>query len=143
MLEEFPGSTINDSSLGLLSFQCSWTMDGTWKAWITLFLGIHQVWSPSLEITFCNHGISTTRRNFVLPRNLWLQVLNDYMYDFGHKLLLWIMCVKNHSHILMGHVTSRWWGGNKMGDVSYHFYFIYIASMIGDKVEWMSNYYND
>jgi hypothetical protein len=88
-------------------------------------LGIHQVWSPSLEITF-NHGIFTTRRNFILPENLWLQVLNDYMYDFGHKLLLWMMCVENHSHILMGHVTSRWWSGNKMGDVSYHFYFIYM-----------------
>jgi hypothetical protein len=22
------------------------------------------------------------------PRNLWLQVLNDYMYDFSYKLLL-------------------------------------------------------
>jgi hypothetical protein len=52
------------------------------------------------------------------------------MYDFNHKLLLWILCVKSHSHILVGHVTSTWWGGNKMGGVNFHhFYFIYMASM--------------
>jgi hypothetical protein len=36
------------------------------------------------------------------------------------KLLLWILFVKSHSHILMGHVTSRWWGGNKMEGVNFH-----------------------
>jgi hypothetical protein len=41
--------------------------------------------------------------------------LNDYMYDFSHKLFQWILCVKNHSHILMGmwvidnEVVTRWW----------------------------------
>ncbi len=64
-------------------------------------------------------------------RNLRLQVLNDYIYDFNHKPLLWILCVKNHSHILMGHVINRWWSGNKMEGVNFHhFYFIYIAYMI-------------
>jgi hypothetical protein len=72
--------------------------------------------------------------------NLWLQVLNDYMYDFNHKLLFWVLCVK--SHILVGHVTSRWWGGNKMRDVNFHhFYFICMTSMIDDKVMWTSNYH--
>jgi hypothetical protein len=62
-----------------------------------------------------------TKRKFSLqPINLWLQVLDDYIYDFSHKLLLWILFVKNHSHILMGHVTSRWWGGNKMEGVNFH-----------------------
>jgi hypothetical protein len=47
------------------------------------------------------------------------------------------LCVKSYSHTLVGHVTSRWWGGHKMGDVSFHhFYFIYMASMIDDKVTW-------
>jgi hypothetical protein len=78
-------------------------------------------------------------------RNQWLQVLNDYMYDFGHKLLLWILCVKNHSHILMGHVINRWWGDNKMEGVNYHcLYFIYITSLTNAKVTWMSKcHYND
>jgi len=41
----------------------------------------------------------------------------------------------------VGHVISRWWGGNKMEDVSFHhFYFIYMASMIDDKVTWKSNW---
>jgi hypothetical protein len=31
------------------------------------------------------------------PRNLWLQVLNDYMYDFSHKLLFRILCIKHYS----------------------------------------------
>jgi hypothetical protein len=65
--------------------------------------------------------LTYTKSNFSLqPRNLWLQVLNDYMYDFSHKLLLWILFVKIHSHILMGHVTSKWWSGNKMEGVSFH-----------------------
>jgi hypothetical protein len=60
------------------------------------------------------------------------------MYDFSHKLLLWILCVKSHNDILVGHVTNRWWGGYKMGDVSFHhFYFIYMTSMIDDKMMWV------
>jgi len=54
------------------------------------------------------------------PKYLWLQVLNDYMYDFSHTLLFWILFIKSHSHILMGHVTGRWWGGNKMEGVNFH-----------------------
>jgi hypothetical protein len=55
------------------------------------------------------------------------------MYDFNHKLLLQILCVKNYNPTIVGHVTSRWWDGNKMGDVSFHhFYFIYMASMINE-----------
>jgi hypothetical protein len=67
------------------------------------------------------------------------------MYDFSHKLLLWLLCVKNHSHILMGHVTNRWWSDNEMEGVSFcHFYFIYMASMTNDKVTQLSNcHYND
>ncbi len=44
----------------------------------------------------------------------------------------------------MSHVTSKWWGGNKMKSVSFHhFCFIYISSMIDDKVMWTSNcHYN-
>jgi hypothetical protein len=77
-------------------------------------------------------------------RNLCLLVLNDYIYDFNHKVLLWILYVKSHSHILVGHVTNRWWSGNKMEGVNFHhFYFIYIAYMTIDKVTWMSNcHYN-
>jgi hypothetical protein len=72
-------------------------------------------------------------------RNLCLQVINDYIYDL--KLLLWILCVKIHSHILVGHVINRWWSGNKMEGVNFHhFYFIYITYMIIDKVMRMSNY---
>jgi hypothetical protein len=67
------------------------------------------------------------------------------MYDFSHKLLLWLLCVKNHSHILMGHVNNRWWGDNNMEGVNFrHFYFIYMASMTNDKVTWLFNcHYND
>jgi hypothetical protein len=66
------------------------------------------------------------------------------VYDFGHKLLFWITCVKSHNHILVGHVSNRRWSGNKMQGVSFHhFYFIYMASMIYDKMMWMSNsHYN-
>jgi hypothetical protein len=64
------------------------------------------------------------------------------MYDFNHLLFFGIMCVKSHSHILMWDVISRWWGGNKMKDVNFHhFYFIYMASMIDDKVVFMSDYH--
>ncbi len=35
------------------------------------------------------------------------------MWFFSHKLLLWILCVKSHSHILVGHVINSQWGGNK------------------------------
>jgi len=28
------------------------------------------------------------------------------MYDFSHKLLFWILCVKYHIYILLGHVTN-------------------------------------
>jgi len=41
--------------------------------------------------------------------------LNDYMYDFSHKLFQWILCVNSHSHILMGmwlvhnEMVTRWW----------------------------------
>jgi hypothetical protein len=67
------------------------------------------------------------------------------MYDFSHKLLLWLLCVKNHSHILMGHVINRWWSDNKMEGVTFcHFYFIYMTSMTNDKVTWSFNcHYND
>jgi hypothetical protein len=44
----------------------------------------------------------------------------------------------------VGHVTNRRWGGNKMEGVSFHhFYFIYMAFMIDDKVTWTFNcHYN-
>ncbi len=62
------------------------------------------------------------------------------MYDFSHKLLLWILCVENHSHILMRHVTSRWWSGNKTGMwVFITFISFNEASMIDSKVMWTSN----
>jgi hypothetical protein len=49
------------------------------------------------------------------PRNLWLQVINDYIYEFNQNLSLWILCVKNDNHILMGHhMIIRWWSGNKL-----------------------------
>jgi hypothetical protein len=51
------------------------------------------------------------------------------MYDFSHKLLLQILCVKTYSHTLVGHdeVVTRW----EM------LVFIYMASMTYDKVMWM------
>jgi hypothetical protein len=66
------------------------------------------------------------------------------MYDFNNKLLLWIIYVKSYRHILMKHVTDKGWRDNKMEGVNFHhFYFIYMASMIDDKVKWMSNcHYN-
>jgi hypothetical protein len=49
------------------------------------------------------------------------------MYGFNYKLLFLIVCVKTHNHILLWHVTSRWWGGNKMEGVSFHHvYLIYM-----------------
>jgi hypothetical protein len=73
--------------------------------------------------------------------NEWQQVLNDCMYNFNHKLLLWILCViKRHSHISMGHMTSKWWSGNNMKGVNFCcLYFVYMASVIDDKVRWMFN----
>jgi hypothetical protein len=54
------------------------------------------------------------------PRNQWLQVLNDYMYDFNHKLLLWILVFKSYNHyILMGNVTSKQWNGSKMEGINF------------------------
>ncbi len=86
------------------------------------------------------------RRNYVLCNQQKSMTTNpnDYMYDFNHKLLLWILC-KIHSHILMGHVINRWWSGSKMESVKYHhFYFIYMAFMTNDKKTWTFNcYYND
>jgi hypothetical protein len=31
------------------------------------------------------------------------------MYDFNHKLLFWILCVKTHIHVLVRHMTNRRW----------------------------------
>jgi len=72
------------------------------------------------------------------------------MYDFGHILLLWILCVKNPNHILVGHVTSRWWGDNKMeGQFSsflFHLYGIHDwwqSDMdIQLALQWLKNDYN-
>jgi hypothetical protein len=63
------------------------------------------------------------------------------MYNFNHKLLLWILCViKSHSHISVGHMISKWWNGNNMKGVNFScLYFVYMASMIDDKVTWMFN----
>ncbi len=45
----------------------------------------------------------------------------------------------------MKRMTNKQRGVNKMKNVSFHFlYFIYMASMINDKMIWTSNYhYND
>jgi hypothetical protein len=97
------------------------------------------------NLELCHVWMGTLKRFVLALRHLWLQVLNDNMYHFSHKLLLWILCVKSHSHILMGHATSRRWNDNKMGDVKFrHFYFIYMASMTEDKMMWTTNcHYND
>jgi len=36
-------------------------------------------------------------------------------------------CVKSHSHELMGHVTNRWWGANKLEGVNFHIFIFSIC----------------
>jgi hypothetical protein len=39
-------------------------------------------------------------------------------------------------------MTSKWWNVNKMKSVSFHcLYFVYMASMINDKIIWTFNYH--
>jgi hypothetical protein len=72
-------------------------------------------------------------------RNQWLDVLNDYIIDCSHGILLQILCEKNCSHILVVHLTSKWWHGNRNDDIIFSLQvFIHMASMIDDKLMWMS-----
>ncbi len=74
-----------------------------------------------------------TKRNLVLcnKKNPWLNILNDYIIDYSHKILLQILCVKSYSHILMLHLTSKWW-------CFFIAIFIHMAFMINEKMMWMS-----
>jgi len=46
--------------------------------------------------------------------------------DYSNKILFQILCVKNCSHIVMVHLTSRWWHGDKKDDIFFHFKFSFI-----------------
>jgi len=59
--------------------------------------------------------------------------------DCNNRILLQILCVKSYSHILVVHLTSRWWRGNMMADVVFSLQvFIHMAFMIDDKMICMS-----
>jgi hypothetical protein len=53
--------------------------------------------------------------------------------DYGNKILLQILRVKSCNHILVVHLTNRWWHGNMKDDVIIH-----MASTIYNKMTWMS-----
>jgi hypothetical protein len=73
------------------------------------------------------------------PINQWLNVLNNYIINYSHWILFQILWEKNCSHILVVHLISKWWHDNKKNDIIFSLQvFIHMASMIDDKVTWMS-----
>jgi hypothetical protein len=72
-------------------------------------------------------------------RNQWLNVSNNYIIDCTYKILLKILCVKNYNHILVVHLISKWWHGKRNDGIIFSLQvFIHMASMIDDKLMWMS-----
>jgi hypothetical protein len=71
------------------------------------------------------------------PRNQWLDVLNDYIIDYNHRILFQILCGESCYHILVMHLTSRWCGTRKDDIVFSLHVFIHMAFTIDDKVMWM------
>jgi len=69
--------------------------------------------------------------------NQWLNLLNDHIIEYNHRILFRILCEKNCSHILVMHFTSRWLV-NKKNDIIFSLQaFIHMAFMIDDKVTCM------
>jgi len=59
--------------------------------------------------------------------------------DFNNRTLFQILRAKNCSHILMVHLTSKQWRDNRKANVIFSLQvFIYMASMIDDKMTWIS-----
>jgi hypothetical protein len=73
------------------------------------------------------------------PPHLHILFQSSFMCDLSHKLLLWILCVKNHSHIFVGHVINSQWGGSKMEGVNFHCFISFIWHLWLMTVTWMSN----
>jgi hypothetical protein len=101
----------------------------TWSCNFDKFLNFSKN-EKTIKTLITLEGImSFTTKKSMITSLKWL-----YLW-LSHKLLFWIPCVKIHNYILVGHVINRWWSGNKMQGVSFHhLYFIYMASMINDKM---------
>jgi len=57
----------------------------------------------------------------------------------NHRLLFQILCEKNCNHILVVHLTNRWWHSNRKDDIVFSLQInIHMPSMIDDKVMWIS-----
>jgi hypothetical protein len=39
---------------------------------------------------------------------------------YSHRILFQILCEKSCNHILVVHVTSKWWSGNRKDDIFFH-----------------------
>ncbi len=59
--------------------------------------------------------------------------------EYNNRILLQILCVKGCSHILMVHLISTRWCGNRKNDVVFSSQiFIHMAFTIDGKMTWMS-----
>jgi hypothetical protein len=66
--------------------------------------------------------------------------LKQLHIECNHRILFQILCENGCNHILMVHLTNRWWYGNRKDNVVFSLQiFIHMESMIDDKVTWMSN----
>jgi len=55
--------------------------------------------------------------------------------EYNNRILLQILCVKNYSHTLVVHLTSRWWRDHRKVDVVFSLHiFIHMAFTIDDKM---------
>jgi hypothetical protein len=73
--------------------------------------------------------LHTIRISIILqPWNQWLNLINDHIIDYNHRILL--LCEKHCSHILVMHFISRWHVNKKNGIIFSLQVFIHMASMI-------------
>jgi hypothetical protein len=107
------------------SYICSWV--GVWAIIISPTSG----WKKRK---------GNTRRNLVLcNKKIMTKCPKQLIIDCNNKGLLQILHVKSCSHILMVHLTNRWWHGNMKVDVIFSLQVvIHMASTINDKMTLMS-----
>jgi hypothetical protein len=56
-------------------------------------------------------------------RKSMIKCFKQSVIDYNNMILFQILRVKNCSHIVMMHLTIRWWHGNMEDDVFFHYKF--------------------